>query len=574
MDKYIYGGDTETLHGKPMTMQFYSEDVSCSEIYFVSEANAADTFLRWCAGRKRNVLHVVYVHFLSFDLPEFLWGLKNHEKLAGAGGDFEFKLKGWNIKGVYGTPTFCRVSNGHDITVQLVDSYSFFRGSLAKGAELFCPDLPKLKRLDGLGTKRFYKKDSLFCDYAMRDAEVAYHMGKAIEKMHIEFDVSQCVSIASMAAAIFRKMLTYTIPLPSRDICDAALLSYHGGKNNITVAPGWYENVESDDISSAFPDAMSKLPAMSNEKLYKRYRGTNKVKSVPPHGVYCLSGTVDECKWPVIFSHGFKPLSGRIDRVWVQGHEVNEALRSGEFHPSKITGYFYDHDKDHQASVFRHYVETFYRLKETATDPVLRYMYKTFLNSVYGKFIQTRKRGSQSFTDCDAGTTVTAHDLIAGGMYHPFIASDITAHTRARIHQLEHQYKAIHTATDGIFHQSRRSGKSGKGLGSITCEARGATLLLIRNKCYVLYTEADKNRDPKKRKTFPSQVFKGKHIRKFATHGFQGGVTQLEKLIATGKRKYKVTRPNRLKEALKRKLVPNEFVEHEFTLKVGPLSIR
>lgn len=140
MDKYVYGADTETLHGKPMTMQFYSEDIACSEIYFVSPENAADTFLKWCATRKRNILHVVYVHNLSFDLPEFLWGGKLHAYMAG--GEFDFKLKQWNISGVYGTPTFCRVSNGHDITVMIVDSYSFFRGSLAKGAELFCPDLP------------------------------------------------------------------------------------------------------------------------------------------------------------------------------------------------------------------------------------------------------------------------------------------------------------------------------------------------------------------------------------------------------------------------------------------------
>lgn len=564
MDKYVYGADTETLHGRPMTMQFYSEDVACSEIHFVSPENAADTFLKWCATRKRNILHVVYVHNLSFDLPEFLWGGKLHAQLAG--GEFDFKLKKWNVRGVYGTPTFCRVSNGHDITVMIVDSFSFFRGSLAKGAELFCPDLPKLKRVQGLGEKRFTKRDSGFVDYAMRDAEVSYHMGKAIEAMHKEFNVSQCVSIADLAGRIFRGMLTYTIPQPSRDIIEAALLSYHGGKNNITEPAGWYSNVTALDLKSAYGWAISELPAYSNGKLYKRYNGT-KAKEVPPHGVYCVSGNVAECKWPVVFSHSFKPLHGQIRDVWIQGHEVNEALRSGELKASKIKGFYYDAEKDHQAPAFRHFVQTFYDLKEAAADPVLRYMYKTIPNSVYGKFIQTRKKGATAFTDIDAGVTVAAHELIAGGMFHPFIASDITAKPRALIHTLEHKYKAIHTATDGILAQNVKNPPNGTKLGSLATEARDATVLMIRNKLYIVYTK-------KGAKTQPSHVFKGKHIAKYALHGFQGNVTELEKLVATGRRKYSVSRPNRLKESVKRKLAVNEFVNREYTLKVGKIPLR
>lgn len=565
MDKFIYGGDTETLRGKPMTMQFYSEDVACSDIFFVSPETAADTFLKWCSTRKRDVLHVVYVHALAFDLPEFLWG--HHAKLVGPGGDFEFKLRKWSIKGVYGTPTFCRVSNGHDITVMIVDSLSYFRGTLAKGAELFCPDLPKLKRPQGIGEKRFTKRDTEFMEYAMRDAEVAYHMGRAIEKMHQEWDLQQCVSVADMASRIFRhRFLTYTIPQPGRDVIDAALLSYHGGKNNVTAEPGWYSGVTSLDISSAYPDAMRELPAFSSERLYKRFTGTA-VKRVPDYGVYCVSGRVAECKWPVLFSHGFKPLQGDIDRVWIQGHEVNEALESRELKLSRIKGFYYDHEKDHQAPALRGFVDTFYALKEKEKDPVLRYMQKLVLNSVSGKFIQTRKRGACAYTDIDAGVTVSASELVAGGMFHPFIASAITAHTRARIHRLEHRYKALHTATDGIMTQARNAKAEGKGIGALTIEAKAATLLLLRNKCYVLYTKKDK-------KTQPSYVFKGKHIRKYALHGFQGNVTDLERLVASGRRKYTVTRPNRLKESLKRKLTPNEFVKREYTLKIGKIPLR
>jgi hypothetical protein len=89
----------------------------------------------------------------------------------------------------------------------------------------------------------------------------------------------------------------------------------------------------------------------------------------------------------------------------------------------------------------------------------------------------------------------------------------------------------------------------------------------------VLYTAEDKNPDKKKRKTFPSFGFKGKHVRKYALHGFQGTVKDLEKLVGTGKRAYKVNRPHRLKEALKRGLTPNKFTVRDYTLKVGPLKV-
>lgn len=569
LDKYIYGGDTETYFGLPMTMQFYSDDCDCRDMFWVDDTNAADTFLKWCSKRRRNVLHVVYVHNLAFDLPEFLWGY--HAKLLENNGDFRFTVGEWSISGVYGAPTFCRLSNGHDLTIHLVDSFSFYRSSLENAAALFCPTLPKLKPPKGLGSRKFSPRNETFCEYAMRDAQVDYHIGRALEKLHQKFDLKQTLSVADMAARIFRhQFLTYTIPQPSREITEAALCSSHGGKNNVTVKAGWYDGVNSLDISSAYPTAMHGMPAFSNANLYKQFNG-RKVKKVPPYGVYCISGTAAPCDWPVIFSHGFKPLSGVIDSVWVQGFELNEALSSGEFKPTSVHGYYYDAEKDHQAPAFRQFVETFYELKESEQDDTMRQMFKFILNAVSGKFIQTIKHNTCAFTDVDAGVTVNASELVAGGMFHSFIYSAITAHTRAGIHQMEHEYKAIHTATDGIMTLDSRAQARGKGLGATTLEARDGELLLWRNKCYVLYTPRDEKLIQKK-KQFPSDVFKGKYIRKYAKHGFQGSVTQLETLAKTGARSYQIEKPNKLKSSVNRGLVPNLWQKHEFTLNIGPLE--
>ncbi len=574
MYTYVYGADTETLHGKPMTLQFYSEDTDCNEIFWVNEHNALDTTLDWCATRKRDVVHVVYCHNLQFDLPEFLYGA--HEFLIEPGGAFDFEVGEWRLRGVYGAPTFCRMTSKRR-RILFVDSLLWFQGTLAKAAELFCPDLPKLKMPKGLGEKQFPMRDDKFVEYAMRDAEVAYHIGRSVQAIHDEFSIKQAVSLADMSAKIFRHhFLNYTIRQPNDDVIWAALQSYHGGKNNVlpNAFPRWHTGVSVLDISSAYPYSMSLLPAFDNQKGYRRItfcKGKRFPAAVPEWGIYRISGTTSDCKWPVIFNHSFNPIRGRFSGIWVHGCEVNEALASGELKLTKIYGYMYDRDKDKKEPAFKKYVDEFYTRKQNEKDKVLRHMYKIILNSVYGKFIQTRKSMRQEYYDIDPADLRKFKqseylELRAGGMFHPFIASSITAHTRAYIHRIEHKYKAIHTATDGIFTTSKtRPGIRGyprRGLGSLECEAAG-DLVLMRNKLYILYSKNGK---------LKSQYFKGKRIEKFAKHGFQGTVYDLERLIAHNRRKYTVNKPNRLRQSLQRGLQVNEFVKRDMVLRVAPVK--
>jgi hypothetical protein len=567
LEKVIYGGDTETVRGKPLSMQFYSEDIACNEIIFCNENTALDKFLKWCSKRPRRMLHVVYIHNLSFDLIELLWG--SHERLIENGGEFSFTANGFDIRGLYGTPTFCTLRKGSDISIILADSFSFYRGSLLAASALYCPTLPKLRRPVGLGEQTFRTSDADFVEYAMRDAQVTYHIGKAIEELHSEFDLKQCVSIADLAARVFRhRFLTYTIPAPSSDIVYASLDAYHGGKNNITVTPGFYQGVHGIDISSAYPHAMRDMPAFSNGKLYKQYRSVrtrkNRIARVPEYGVYCIMGTVDACRWPCVFDHAFKALRGGIENTWVQGWELNEALRSGELRISHIHGYYYDHDKDHQAPALRAFCDDFYQRKQTEKDKVRRYGYKLILNSISGKFIQTRKKTLKAYVDADTKEVCSASELVAGGMFHPFIAAAITAHTRARIHTLEHQYQALHTATDGIFTQQKLDSgiqRDATRLGELTNDSNGE-LLLVRNKCYIMYDKAGEK---------PSSVYEGKRISKYALHGFQGSVEDLERLISSGERTYTIHKPNKLKSSIARGLTPNDFAERHMTLNVGPI---
>lgn len=571
MDVVVHGADSETYYGNPMTLQFYSGDMEYSECLWVDEHTATQGFFEWAETLPKKCLHVVYCHNLEFDLSEFFWSFK--EELITAGGDFDLQYGGWTIRGVYGRPTFVRLAHRkHNRQLLIVDSFSWFRGTLKKAAELFCPDLPKMKMPKDLGSKKFPMSDENFYEYAMRDSIIAYHIGKSVQKIIQQFDIMQPVTLADMSAKIFRHhFLKHTIPQCGNMQTSAAMLSYHGGKNNVVTgaAPGWHMDVTAMDISSAYPYAMSQLPSMSIEKNYKRMKVQRmQPMQVEPLGVYKCSGIAHACEWPVIFQHNFKPIQGPFTDVWIQGIELNEALSAGEITIHKIRGFYYDAERDSIDSPFKAYCEYFYELKQSQTDPVQRYMYKTILTSVYGKFIQTHKQGRIIYTDVDTGETTETQDAVAGGMFHPFIASAITAHTRAYIHQLEHAHNAIHTATDGFYTKYKRIRSvpmaPTSGLGAMEIEARG-DLVLLRNKCYILYSDKG---------TLPSQYFKGKTIHKFAKHGFQGTVYDLERMVAHNVRKYTVNRPNRLRESIKRGLNVNEFVEREYVLKVGPIEVK
>ena len=570
MDVYIHGADSETLQGKPLSFQFFCPELRESEIIFVTPENATDRFIEWCDTLPVRTAHTVYVHNLKHDLPEFFWECK--EWLLSAAGDFSFTAGDWKVRGVFGAPTFCRLSNRRrNVSILIVDSHLWFQGTLAAAAELFCPHLPKLEKPAGLGSKKFTARDTKFCAYAMRDAEIDYYIGNQVQRIVTEFDIRQPVSLANMASLIFKKRyLSYTIPQPSSAIIHAALKSYHGGKNNLVPgsAPRWHRNVSSLDISSCYPDAMRHLPAFSDYSLYKRYPLAKRVRSVPDFGVYCVTGRAAPCNWPVVFRHDFDPISGDFQSVWIHGFEVNEGLRTGELEISAIRGHYYEAESDNQTPAFTDFVDDFYARKQSESDPVLRHMYKIILNALYGKFIQTRKNSRVMYTDTDtAPTIVEAGDLVAGGMFHPFIANSITARPRAYIHQIEHAHKAPHTATDGIFTYAKKpisvplTPRGNKGLGSLQIEARG-DLLLLRNKLYILYAPDGK---------IESQMIPGARIRKYAKHGFMGTVHDLERLALTGSRKYSVTKPNQLRESLARGLDVNRFEVRERTLNIGEI---
>lgn len=547
----VIGYDSETLQGPPITHQFFSATATqINGCIFIGSRNPTAAFLSSLKKLKPGQYRM-YGHNLEFDMLSALWDVRANIR----DGNIDLKIGDWIISGRYTKPIFANINDGERY-IELVDSLLWFMTSLDKAGELVCPHIRKLERPAGIGETLYTSKDDTFVAYAMRDAEIAYHLGMAVEKFHNELDIPSQISLASMAAAVFRlkymQANMYQPPLLQWLVGAAA--SYHGGVNRVrpNAAPAWHMNITALDLSSAYPTAMSGFPAFSDPAGYRMYRTRDigsKLKSVPPLGVYKITGTASSCDWPAMFDHNFKPLTGRFFDNWVSGYELNESLRTGEVVVSSITGYVYDSNKDTNYSPFRGFVSDFYGLKNDAQDAVMRYMYKILLNALSGKLIQT----SPDYTLVDGRLVKIKR---AGGLYHPFSASLTTGHTRANIHQLEHQYSAIHTATDGIFVPGNIEGNTKKNLGATVCEGKG-DLALFRNKLYIFYTDT-KNKD-----SYESKVYSGRYILKCARHGFQGAIVDLERMASEGTRVYKTNKPIKLKTAIKRNDTPNKFVVAE-----------
>lgn len=486
----------------------------------------------------------------------------------------------------------------HDISLghthwRLLDTFSWFKQSLEKTCEQLQLPARKMKRPEWLGQRQAKTAEEIAYleAYAINDAISTLHLGEFIASMHEELDIPMSISIAHMASHVFRKrflgedpaapvgrvrlphvhrlatheaipVLPATgepkfaripaeipeqrIPFPflagnkSPELYHASIYSYHGGKNGLYVPPGIYEGVREVDIISAYPTAMKALPPMTEGE----WEPTEEFVIAEPFatppvpryaGIYRVTGSVQgRCPYGVFMDHegSVKFKEGqRFENVWVTGWEL--ACAWGELALEDLFGYIW-RPAPGAINPFDHYVDFFFEKKNTTPKADPRYqMYKLLLNALYGKLIQ---RADEEGKD---GRVTTA-----GMLFNPFWASQITGHCRARLHQLEHTYSAIHSSTDSILTQSTAI-PTGHGLGDLEVKAEG-TLTVLRNKLYILKA--------------------GTQIEKFALHGFRGRVDDLARLIEKGGAPYKVMHMWRPRESARQGQKPFRMTEREFHL--------
>lgn len=521
--------DTETVRGYPYTLQLTADGREAQLLYLAPRQFLPRliAFARDHVQRVGGSAQVVLMGFnLAYDLPAILYPHAHRFKE----GHFTVQLPklGASIEVFYGRIPFAKIRfpdlhRGTVRVVWIVDAFAFTWTSLSRSAQLYGLPTRKLPRPKGLGSRVL--RSRAFRAYAIGDVLTTWQLGQRILRWHREFDLRLCVSIAQFSGRIFQhEFLRRTIRRPPQEVLLAALLSYHGGKNGFYLdRPRWLPGVREYDVKSAYPWAMAQLPSVGRGRWVP-------VGYVHPHleGFYRISGRVIPDRYPIVFDHAFRPARGYVRDLWITSYELREAVRSGEVQTEQLSGWVWEPASRDRP--LRAFVRKFYRLKERAQSPEEQEVYKLILNSLYGKFIQLNEN--------DDGTERP------GALFHPVLASWITGLVRARMHQLEHEAQALHTATDAIHTTAHLP--TSRGLGGLELKQDGPALLL-RNKVYLHFDRAGRSC---KYALHGIHVSGGKYREGEPVRG-----TDLEKFwtaLLRGKARYRITHLLRPKEALAR----------------------
>ena len=524
--RYVIGFDSEadtSTEGKPMLFQFSLPDTSEDDTIVIvvpDEPHAGlRTFLEFIEQTcyDKDYAYIIYVWNLSYELTQIFHDLppdvKSEEHVFITTETYDWKVELLNVK-----RQMVRFTKGK-ITVTVLDGRAFYMTSLDKAARMLGLG-EKYTLKEGLSRSLFTRNDlddPDFLLYAKRDAFITRRIGEFISLQHDNWQIPTTMSAPHLASTVFKTLfLEGQLSLPSPEMEQAGLYSYHGGKNGFYLnGPHEFPDIWQYDITSAYPEAMRQLPDIDRsgwKSVYRYSRGT--------HALYCVRGAYTRCRYRGMQTHdGSWPHSGfENEGVWITSYELDAMVESGEFEIDDCYGY---EMIGPSGGALQKYVDHFFSIKQRTTGPE-RETAKLMLNSLYGKFFQKQPLGIVGMYDLDTMSWNTTDpdeefDYEAGGLYHPPIASLITGFVRARIHRLEHKYEAVMTSTDGFFGFTPPDPNDiGKSLGKLT--AQRGRLRIWRERLYIFDGEDG--------------------TRKYALHGFRGSVQELEELIPLRKGTY------------------------------------
>lgn len=542
--------DTETVNGKPNTLQF-SFNGKDAIVHHVTPKNIFEVFVQevalWASRKGTNVL---FAHNLKFDMQSILWRPDYREFFGKERRDFvvpiirkdgksplsivdsDAGMKNDDIFAAYihcftDKTWFARMKLSDRIRVSLVDTNAFFKMSLAEAASMVGSPVPKLERPKLLGAKDL-TGNKQFEEYIRNDAKAQWYVGHAVRDLHEEHDIRMSVSLPQMAARILRHRFFREkdrIDFPPHYLVRPLELSYHGGKNQMLRKPdgswaaGYYKNVWEVDINSAYTSAMASLPS------FIRGEWKQVDQFVPgSHGVYCISGEVN-CKYGCVFTHDFLRIEGPFEYIWITSYELESALATGCVMLRKCMGHVWLSKARY--SPLREFALHFWdeKARWTAIEGKRGFhtlMSKLFPNSTYGKLISTIFDPDASEISIDEDLNIVSEKLYrACGLYNPAIATLITGYVRGKLlHTHEHIWDSIHSSTDSIktLIDPTKHPDIGKNLGQWSVEIKGPCCLL-RPKLYIHESDTDVVKDK------VTGIEKKKM--KYALHGFRGKVEEL-----------------------------------------------
>lgn len=536
---HVFGADTETVKGRPLTFQLYDCDSGKEWIQWYKGGLFLTQFLTFLKPKiQPGKIAVIWIHNLNYDMGILFY--PQLETLLNTKASFKINSIGFEGSFLYGRIHTLEGRFESGERIYLCDTFHFFPTSLKKLAKTFRIVERKIRKPIGLGTKTFKRGDRSFTEYALRDSLISGKVGNILIDYHKKFDVRLSISAPQFASRVFRHRFIppeTRIPFPRGWISEAALKSYHGGRNGCYVKPGVYKNVREIDITSAYPYAMTQIPNF----LQCKYVATKKL----------VGGAIYNVRWtrqpeyPNLY--GADNILRDTGQGWVTGYELLSARRFGA-NFSILQGYTVR--TKHLYNPLAEYVKVMFAEKDKLDpkEPLYQFYKVGLLNSLYGKFIQSTERQEADIIHDENGYKQAEKVYTAGGLFNPFIASLITGHSRAYLHELENKYSALHSSTDSILTQKSFSPVS--GLGGLVEKYHG-TCILLRNKLYLLIAPDGK-------------------VVKAALHGFWGTPNKLLQMIKRGTLNYEIKHMNKLRESLGRNLTPFTMERQERSINLLP----
>lgn len=544
---YIIGHDTETNCGEIMTQQFcfskYGLGQRKERIKWVNEDNVLDDFLEFMENFSG--LITCYCFNAKFDLAILLRQYIDKFLMD----DFTIRHESkrgfiWEIKVCCSKNWYAFFHRGNTF-IYYLDIQNFFSGSLEKVAKTFQCETQKLTKPEGLGEKPFYQNDKLFVDYALADSRLCLEIAEKLLEMHEEFDIPIATSSANFAEKVFRrdfipegKRFQFPTDFPCLRLSE---LCYHGGKNGYYMDnPAHIYDCYEYDFNSAYPFAMYSLPSFLSGKYEKVEKFSEKYV-----GVYHVIGDIRSCPFGILYDTKFNYFRFN-ETVKIQSFctsfELQEALKSKEFKMESCKGYIWKPDTEE--SPLKEYNRYFWEKKNVTPKNDIKYIfYKLLLNSLYGKWIQRNPVSNARYIYASGELSLRPRQEQAGGLYHPFIASLITGHTRARLHQAEHYFEAIESSTDSV--KSRKYNAKSANLKEM------GVMQLQKHDCNDCHKEYTKFNGLFVRNRLNLLMCPKEHILKCALHGFWGKPKTLLQMYKNQEYVYEVNRMPLIREGIK-----------------------
>lgn len=319
--------------------------------------------------------------------------------------------------------------------------------------------------------------DSVGFSLIRNDTEILYRYFTAFASRN---DITLGVSLAATSFNTYRKyFLKNVLTIPVDKIPDA-LLSYRGGRVEPYFLGDEHTFIHDYDINSLYPYVMKRY--RYSTEFIREISGINEdvianIKNEARNYLFQVDYRYIEpvLRLPVVV----KDAEGRLIQSyqskdkWITGRELLYLLDDGaEVYVHK--GYEFRNE-----DIFSGFVDYFYAQKEESQEPA-RTNYKLLLNSLYGKFGQSKRKTffiSVSDLPDDVrwiierhpdkqrlringivysiyGAYVTNMELEGKAAYNPLIASEVTAN--ARLHNYDIQKRigfsnVVYTDTDSFF---------------------------------------------------------------------------------------------------------------------------